>query len=52
MLTCWLGFTDISGSLPPEKVMDMLDRLYTKLDNLVDKYELFKVETIGGRHSS
>lgn len=26
----------------------MLDRLYTKLDNLVDKYELFKVETIGG----
>eukprot|EP00045_Choanoeca_perplexa_P014586 m.173005 g.173005 ORF g.173005 m.173005 type:complete len:1101 (-) comp16727_c0_seq5:310-3612(-) len=42
-----VGFTDISGSLPPEEVMDMLDRLYTKLDELSDKYDLFKVETIG-----
>eukprot|EP00730_Choanoeca_flexa_P005201 TRINITY_DN11901_c0_g3_i3.p1 TRINITY_DN11901_c0_g3~~TRINITY_DN11901_c0_g3_i3.p1 ORF type:complete len:1077 (+),score=229.75 TRINITY_DN11901_c0_g3_i3:283-3513(+) len=42
-----VGFTDISSSQPAEKVMDMLDRLYTKLDNLVDKHNLFKVETIG-----
>eukprot|EP00730_Choanoeca_flexa_P005203 TRINITY_DN11901_c0_g6_i1.p1 TRINITY_DN11901_c0_g6~~TRINITY_DN11901_c0_g6_i1.p1 ORF type:complete len:479 (+),score=123.04 TRINITY_DN11901_c0_g6_i1:41-1438(+) len=42
-----VGFTDISGSLPPEEVMDMLDRLYTRLDGLVDRYDLFKVETIG-----
>ena len=33
LIRCWLdivGFTDISSALPAEKVMDMLDRLYTK----------------------
>lgn len=42
-----VGFTDISGTLSPAKVSDMLDRLYTAFDKLVDKYDLFKVETIG-----
>ncbi|EGD72124.1 TKL/DICTY4 protein kinase [Salpingoeca rosetta] len=42
-----VGFTNISGTLAPEKVMNMLDRLYTKLDALADEMELFKVETIG-----
>merc|ERR1719399_2118199 len=42
-----VGFTNISATLSPAKVSDMLDRLYTKLDALADKYELFKVETIG-----
>ncbi|EGD74805.1 TKL/DICTY4/DRK protein kinase [Salpingoeca rosetta] len=42
-----VGFTNISGTLPPEKVMNMLDRFYTKLDKLADEMELFKVETIG-----
>ena len=42
-----VGFTDLSSKLPPELVMDMLDRLYTKFDGLTKKHNLFKVETIG-----
>eukprot|EP00049_Salpingoeca_infusionum_P008184 m.132642 g.132642 ORF g.132642 m.132642 type:complete len:578 (+) comp13940_c0_seq1:2404-4137(+) len=42
-----VGFTNISSTLLPEEVCDMLDRLYHKLDMLADKHELFKVETIG-----
>lgn len=26
----------------------MLDRLYSKLDHLTTKYDLYKIETIGG----
>lgn len=43
-----VGFTVISSTLSPEKVSEMLDRLYTRFDNLVIKHDLFKVETIGG----
>jgi guanylate cyclase len=42
-----VGFTSISSELPPMKVASMLDRLYTKLDALSQKHDVFKVETIG-----
>jgi serine/threonine protein kinase len=42
-----VSFTDISASLPPEKVMAMLDRLYRKFDALVFEHGLRKIETIG-----
>ena len=42
-----VGFTNISSSLSPLKVSDMLDRLYEKFDALSRKHEVFKVETIG-----
>ena len=42
-----VGFTNISGTLPPRKVADMLDRLYQKFDALTEKHDIFKVETIG-----
>ena len=42
-----VGFTDISRTVAPEKVCDMLDRLYTRFDILTEKYDIFKVETIG-----
>ena len=42
-----VGFTELSASMSPEKVMDMLDRLYTKFDALSAKHDVFKVETIG-----
>lgn len=45
-----VGFTDISRTLPPEKVCDMLDRLYTRFDILSEKHDIFKVETIGEFH--
>lgn len=42
-----VGFTTISSTISPEKVMDMLDRLYLKFDELSIKYDVFKMETIG-----
>jgi len=42
-----VGFTEISSSLEPRQVADLLGRLYTKLDALCGKFDVFKVETIG-----
>ncbi|CAB9511219.1 activated protein kinase catalytic subunit alpha-1 [Seminavis robusta] len=42
-----VGFTGISQSLEPQKVANMLDRLYSKFDDLSTKHDIFKVETIG-----
>jgi len=42
-----VGYTDLSSSLHPSKVMDMLSRLFVKFDELAKKHGLFKVETIG-----
>jgi len=42
-----VGFTDISSTLDPLKVSNMLDRLYTAFDSLSTEYQIFKVETIG-----
>ena len=42
-----VGFTTISASMTPMKVSDMLDRLYTKFDEISRKHDVFKVETIG-----
>jgi guanylate cyclase len=42
-----VGFTNISATLSPIKVSDMLDRLYLKFDALSREYDVFKIETIG-----
>ena len=42
-----VGFTTISQTMPPEKVMAMLDDMYSRFDALVRRHGLFKVETIG-----
>lgn len=42
-----VSFTDISSSLTPLKVSNMLDRLYNAFDELSRKHDVFKVETIG-----
>jgi len=42
-----VGFTDISSSLTPIKISDMLDRLYGAFDEISQKHDVFKVETIG-----
>lgn len=42
-----VGFTDISSKLPPIKVQEMLDRLYSVFDDLSHKHDVFKIETIG-----
>ncbi|CAB9502908.1 activated protein kinase catalytic subunit alpha-1 [Seminavis robusta] len=40
-------FTDISASLSPLKVSNLLDRLYLSFDSLARQHKVFKVETIG-----
>ena len=42
-----VGYTELGGSMEPHQVMNMIDRLYTKFDALSEKYDVFKVETIG-----
>uniref|UniRef100_A0A6U4U0M3 guanylate cyclase n=2 Tax=Hemiselmis andersenii TaxID=464988 RepID=A0A6U4U0M3_HEMAN len=42
-----VGFTDISATLTPTKVSEMLDRLYTRFDALAEEHTIYKVETIG-----
>ncbi|KAL7570909.1 hypothetical protein ACA910_002543 [Epithemia clementina (nom. ined.)] len=42
-----VGFTNISASMSPMEVSDMLDRLYIKFDVISRKHDVFKVETIG-----
>eukprot|EP00873_Tetraselmis_striata_P018919 jgi/Tetstr1/439183/TSEL_027628.t1 len=42
-----IGFTDISRTMSPVDVMDMLDRLYLEFDTLAEREGVFKVETIG-----
>lgn len=41
------GFTDMSATLEPMQVSNMLDRLYREFDQLCDKHGLYKIETIG-----
>ena len=42
-----VGFTTISQTFSPMKVSCMLDRLYQAFDELAQKHNVFKVETIG-----
>ena len=42
-----VGFTTLSATMDPRKVADLLDRLYTKFDQLSQKHDCYKVETIG-----
>ena len=42
-----VGFTDLASFMHPVKVVELLDRLYDKFDEIADRHGLFKVETIG-----
>ncbi|EED89210.1 predicted protein [Thalassiosira pseudonana CCMP1335] len=42
-----IGFTSITGNMNPIQVMKMLNELYTELDKLVEKHQVYKVETVG-----
>lgn len=41
------GFTTICSQVTPDKVVNMLNDLYTVMDYCTSKFPLYKVETIG-----
>jgi len=42
-----VGFTVLSEQISPKEVVDMLNGLFSKFDDLTDKYQLEKIKTIG-----
>jgi adenylate cyclase len=42
-----VDFTPLASGLDPSEVVGMLDRLFTAFDELVDRYEVEKIKTIG-----
>lgn len=42
------GFTSLASTLTPLEVVQMLNDLFSRFDDLVEKYQLNKIKTIGG----
>jgi len=42
-----VGFTILSEKISPQEVVDILNGLFSKFDDLTDKYQLEKIKTIG-----
>lgn len=42
-----VGFTRFSNTMSPSELVDMLDEVFSEFDNLVDKYNIEKIKTIG-----
>ena len=42
-----VGFTTMSKQVPPDQVMRFIHSLYSVLDELVDKHDVYKVDTAG-----
>ncbi len=42
-----VGFTTLSQRLPPQEIVEMLNRVFTEFDRLVDELGLEKIKTIG-----
>jgi adenylate cyclase len=42
-----VGFTDLSGRIPPQKLVDLLNQIFSRFDLLAETYKLEKIKTIG-----
>jgi class 3 adenylate cyclase len=42
-----VGFTAISATLPPERVVELLNRMFTRFDELAAQHRVEKIKTIG-----
>ncbi len=42
-----VGFTCLSGKLPPQELVDMLNQIFSAFDLLAEKHNLEKIKTIG-----
>merc|ERR1719209_470503 len=42
-----VGFSKISADCSPMQVVDMLNNIYNTFDNRLERYDVYKVETIG-----
>ncbi|MEW5302792.1 MAG: hypothetical protein WDW36_005540 [Sanguina aurantia] len=47
LFTDVVGFTSMSKEVEPSQVMQFLNQLYTVFDDLVDEYDLYKLDTVG-----
>ena len=42
-----VGFTSLAGTLPPQQLLRLLNRLFSRFDELAEEYCLEKIKTVG-----
>lgn len=47
LFTDFIGFTNIAESISPEQLIARLDTYFVKFDEIIEKYKLEKIKTIG-----
>lgn len=47
LFTDIVGFTKLSENLTPSELVQFLNQIYSSFDNLVEKYQLEKIKTVG-----